>query len=90
MNVGKEKVFSNDLHPRHPVHRTHCRNCLLGDERTLDPLPGDLLMTAITNIVGIAHDLTQEAAQRLIENPMLIVGIAVAAFGGALLAGFVI
>ena len=47
-------------------------------------------MTAITNIVGIAHDLTQEAAQRLIENPMLIVGIAVAAFGGALLAAFVI
>lgn len=47
-------------------------------------------MDTLTNIADLAHDLIQEAAQRLIEKPAVIVGIAVAAFGGALLAGFVL
>lgn len=45
-------------------------------------------MDTITNIAGFAHDLVQEAAQRLIDNPALIVGIAIVSFGGALMAGF--
>jgi len=47
-------------------------------------------MDTLTNITGFAHDLVQEGAQRLIDNPAILIGIAIAAFGGALLAGFVL
>ena len=47
-------------------------------------------MNTLMSIADCTHDLIQEAAQRLIDNPMIIVGIAVTAFGGALLAGFVL
>lgn len=47
-------------------------------------------MDTLTNLADFAHDLIQEGAQRLIDNPAIIVGIAIAAFGGALLAGFLL
>lgn len=46
-------------------------------------------MNTILSIAGCAHDLVQEGAQRLIDNPMIVFGIAAFAFSAAVLAGFI-
>jgi len=46
-------------------------------------------MNTIVLLADCARDLIQEGAQRLIDNPMIIFGIAAFAFSAAVLAGFI-
>ena len=47
-------------------------------------------MNTIYNVAYAANDLIEELGQKLAENPMIIVGVAVFSFASAILAGYIL